>query len=108
MVIHLPYPVMSKADVRHEPLLASRFRFSGPRLLFARVRLFADRIELSGWHRHGRYRQEIALRQILQADVSREGGLLLWLSNGKTLRLQVPEAQRWKEMIANKQRGGAS
>ena len=98
---------MSKADVRHEPLMASRFRFSGPRLLFARARLFAGRIELSGWHLRGRYRQEIALRQILQADVSGEGGLLLWLSDGKTLRLQVPDARRWKEMITNEQIGNA-
>ena len=90
---------MSKSDVRHEPLLASRFRFSGPQLLFARARLFADRIELSGWHLRGRYRREVALRRILQADVSREGDLLLWLSNGKTLRLRVRLPQRWKAMI---------
>ena len=90
---------MSKSDVQHEPLLASRFRFSGPLLFCARARLFADRIELTGWHLRGRYRREIALHRILQADVSCEGDLLLWLSDGKTLRLQIPQPRRWKEMI---------
>lgn len=63
------------------------------------MRLYADRLELSGWRLHGRYVRRIRLRQILQADVPDEELLLLWLSDGETLRLQVKDAQRWRDAI---------
>jgi hypothetical protein len=87
-----------------ETVLSSRFRFHNPSLLCARVRLFRDRLELSGWQVQGRYVRQIPLRQVLQADVLKTDSLLLWLSNGETVRLRVEGALEWKRAIGQQQR----
>lgn len=79
--------------------LTSPFTFGGPVLWLARARLFADHLELSGWRLRGRYRRRIPLRNILQVDVPRAEELLLWLSNGQSLRLGIPQAHVWKERL---------
>lgn len=89
--------------IRPAGLRTSRFRFRTPALLGARAWLFADRLELTGWHLRGRYRRTIALRQILQADVQGQDSLLLWLSNGETLRLHIEGASAWQATIALQQ-----
>ena len=88
----------------HETVLSGRFRFHNPSLLWARVRLYKDRLELSGWQMQGRYVRRIPLQQVLQADVLKADSLLLWLSNGETVRLRVQGALRWKQAIGKQQR----
>lgn len=78
--------------------LVSAFDFQNPSLFRGRVRLLADALVLTGWHWRGRYRRRIALDRILHADV-RDDGLILWLFDGETLRLRVPEPEQWKAEI---------
>jgi hypothetical protein len=87
-----------------ETVLSGSFRFHNPGLLWARVRLYKDRLELSGWQMQGRYVRQIPLQQVLQADALNAESLLLWLSNGETVRLRVEEALEWKRAIGQQQR----
>jgi len=87
-----------------ETVLSGRFRFRDPALLCARVRLYPDRLELSGWQMKGRYHRRIPLQQVLQADALNADSLLLWLSNGETVRLRVEGALRWKQAIGQQQK----
>lgn len=80
------------------PLLESRFRFESPALLMPRVRLYDDRVDLSGWRLFGRFRRRVELSRVLRAD-SDGRRLVLWLDTGEVLRLRVPEARRWKAAI---------
>ncbi len=82
---------------------ADRFSFSTPWLLFARARLFADRLELTGWHRQGRYRRDILVARILQVDALENDRLMLWLFSGETVRLRIRRARQWKEAIEKQQ-----
>ena len=77
--------------------------FSIPGLLFPRARLFADRLELTGWHGRGRYRRVIPVGRILQVDVPAADRLVLWLFNGETVRLQLRRARQWKAAIEQQQ-----
>jgi len=81
-----------------------RFRFQGPVLLLPSVRLFADRIDLSGWNMEGRFRREIPLRKILQVDAPSDSELLIWLCIGEKIHLRVKDAPRWKHEVEVLQR----
>lgn len=81
------------------PPLVSRFDFRNPSLWWARARLVADHLELTGWTWRGRYRRRIALSRILHVDVRGEDELVLWLLEGEVLRLRVEQAQQWKAGI---------
>lgn len=87
------------ASYRPGTLLSNSFAFYTPVLFFARARLYADRLELTGWSLRGRYRHTLAIDQVLQVDMLDKRGLLLWLSTGETLRLRIREAARWKAAI---------
>lgn len=93
---------MSDADLPDRALLASSFSFARPTLLWARARLYEERLELTGWCLTGRYRRRILLHRILQADVPDENCLLLWMADGRTLRLRVDDAEQWQEAIARR------
>ena len=80
-----------------------RFSFSNPPLLFARVRLFAERLELTGWHMQGRYRRDILIQHILQIDALGTDSLVLWLSSGETVRIRIRRARQWKEAVEKQQ-----
>ena len=82
---------------------ADRFSFSTPWLLFARARLFADRLELTGWHLQGHYRRDILVARILQVDVLENDSLVLWLFSGETVRIRIRGARQWKEAIEKQQ-----
>ena len=82
---------------------ADRFSFNTPWLLFARARLFADRLELSGWHMQGHYRRDILVARILQVDALENDSLMLWLFSGETVRLRIRRARQWKEAIEKQQ-----
>lgn len=81
------------------------FQFRDPALWFARVRLHADRLDLRGWHWHGRYLRTLPLRQILQVDAAGANGLVIWLTSGEIVRLRVRQARRWKTEIEARQAG---
>jgi hypothetical protein len=80
-------------------LLSDSFSFARPRLLCARARLYEDRLELTGWRLWGRYCRRIPLRRVLHADVTDGNCLLLWMADGRTLRLRVDDARRWQKAI---------
>ncbi len=84
---------------------SSRFSFGNPPLLFARARLFSDRLELTGWHLRGRYRRQLLIRHMLQVDVLGKEGLLLWLASGETVRIRLQRAPEWKAAIDQQQAG---
>ena len=77
----------------------SHFSFREPTLLFARVRLHPEALDLRGWHLRGLYRRQIPLGEILQVDVTSNGRLLLWLTSGEPVRLHLDDAMGWKEAI---------
>lgn len=85
-------------------LLTDRFSFSNPPLLFAYARLFADRLELTGWHLWRRYRRNIRIQHILQVDALERDRMVLWLANGETVRIRIRQSGLWKAAI-EKQKG---
>ena len=89
---------MPSAPEARSPLV-SRFAFRDPTLWWARARLDAEQLVLTGWTWQGRYRRAISLSQILHVDVRDEEELVLWLSAGEVVRLRVPQAHRWKARI---------
>lgn len=91
---------MTDAESR-EVLLTDRFSFCHPSLWFPRARLYADRLELTGWRLWRRYRRCISLYHVLQVDATSADRLLLWMANGQTLRLCIDDAQQWQEAIAS-------
>lgn len=80
------------------PLRTGRFRFQTPTLFWRRLHLYADRLELRGWHGWRRYCRRLPLHRILQADAV-DDTLLLWLADGTTVRLAVDDAGAWKRAI---------
>ena len=81
------------------PVLSARFSFEEPALWFARARLLDDAIELTGWRLTGRYQRRIPLHTIVEIDTPTSDCLLLWFTTGRTLRLYLAEAARWKQAI---------
>ena len=90
---------MTDAESPGEKLLSGSFSFDCPTLVCARVRLYENQLELTGWRLSGRYRRRVPLPRILQVDVPDENRLLLWLADGQTLRLRIDDAQRWQQAI---------
>ena len=88
--------------------MMSPFTFGGPPLVLARARLYDDRLELSGWQWRGRFRRRIPLDHILQVDVPGDDELLLWLVNGRTIRLGISRAHEWKNVLIEQSGGGRS
>lgn len=92
------------AEKRQRAFLTDRFVFQSPSLAFARARLHADRIELSGWLLGGRYLCRIPLERVLQVDAANDRSLVIWLSTGETLRIRIRRALRWKREIEEHQK----
>lgn len=87
-------------------VLSGSFRFKNPALVHPRIRLYTDRLELSGWQLSGRYLRRLVHHQILQADAPTEETLLLWLADGEMIRLEVTDALRWRDAIGGFLIGG--
>ncbi len=72
----------------------------GRRLWYARARLLADRVELSGWGPGGRYRRHVPLAEVEAAEWwATEGGpnFALHLHAGDALTLRLKRgAGTWK------------
>ena len=68
-------------------------------LFWARVHLYANRLELTGWSIRGRYHRSIPLVRIEEAESS-DGLLALHRSDGTTLHLQLDAPEQWASRIA--------
>jgi len=91
------------AHKKPQTIRKGRFEFRTPALLLPRARLYADRLELSGWRLKGRFYRIIPLRQVLQIDAPGRDELLIWLSIGETLHLHVEHASKWKTEVEAQQ-----
>ena len=84
-------------------LLTSSFRYAERRFLFARARLYWDRIELYGLHWRGVHRRTVALRDVARlswrTDSLRSANMTLHLHNDEPVRLWVEGAGLWKYQI---------
>lgn len=93
---------MSK-DESGSVLLSSGFRYADRRFLYARARLYADRIELYGVHWKGPYLHTIALRDIARlswrTDSQRSANMTVYLHNAEAVRLWIQGAGLWKYQI---------
>ncbi len=63
------------------------------------MRLFSDHLRFDAWNWRGRYHRRIDLDDVLQVDVTGAGRLLVWLTNGESIRLRLHEAAAWKQAI---------
>lgn len=91
------------------PLRAASFTLEDRWLLWSRVRLYADRVELVGWSLTGRYHRVIPLEHIEEAKHA-DGDLVLRRAEGPPLRLQLEAPKRWATAIATHRdvRGGGT
>ena len=84
-------------------LLSSSFRYAERRFLFARIRLYADRIELYGLHWRGAHHRTIALHDVARlswrTDSQRTANMTLYLRDDEAIRLWVEGAGLWKYQI---------
>lgn len=88
----------------HVLVLDNRFRYPKRPMLFGRARLFGDRIELTGWDRHGRHHRCIPLGLVTSVDyhpLQNHANLTLHLATGDAVPLNIDEAHRWREMYEN-------
>jgi hypothetical protein len=85
-------------DLPDIPLRTASFALEDRWLLWARARLYVDRLVLSGWGLCNRYWRRVPLGTI--EEVQREGRqLTLHLENGNTLSLLFSNAGRWSTAI---------
>lgn len=91
------------ASQRNPVLLSSRFRYPDRRFLYARARLFADRIELTGIHWSGITRHIIALSDIVRLswrdNTEQTANLKIYLRGGDVVRLWVQGPGLWKYQV---------
>ena len=66
--------------------------------LWPRARLYADRMELTGWDLGGRYHRSISLDRIGEAEPV-EDRLLLHLTDGSTLRIEMDSPRQWADAL---------
>ncbi len=78
----------------------SRFQLPDRKLLFARARLYEDRLELSGFGLRGRYRRTLRLDEVCSVEwwsgAGKEPNLALQLHDGRSLAVWVPGPGLWK------------
>ena len=90
-------------DVSGSVLLSSSFRYADRRFLYARARLYADRIEFYGVHWTGVHRSTIALHDIARlswrTDSQRSANMTIYLHNDEAVRLWIEGAGLWKYQI---------
>lgn len=85
---------------RHDvSLRAAAFSLEGRWFLWSRARLYADRVELVGWHLWGRYHRVIPLGSIEEAEATGEA-LVLKLDEEDTIRIGVDAPEQWASAIA--------
>ena len=84
-------------------LLTSSFQYPLRRLLFARARLFLDRIELTGWHFGDKYQEQIPLDQISwiewKLDAVHGPNVIFHLEDDTQFPLILKQAYLWKHTL---------
>lgn len=89
--------LLSLPDV---PLSSTSFGLEDRWLVWSRLRLYPDRLELRGWSLDGRIQRRVWLQEVKRTD-HEDGRLLLRLESGTRLRLAVDEAERWADFVAS-------
>lgn len=89
------------SDERADSVLhESSFQYPDRWLFWARARLYADRLELTGWHWTGRHRRVVPLSDIAQVKwwtaAEHTVNFALHLHDGERVRLQIKGAGLWK------------
>lgn len=85
-----------------DAVLSSSFRYADRRFLWARLRLFEDRIEFVGLGWRGRHRRTLALKQVKDLRWWTGDGnvnFALLLHSGERIRLNVNAAGLWKHEV---------
>ncbi len=80
-------------------LLTTGFSLPGALLVYARARLFPDRIELSGWGGRGLFRETICLREVRRIAwpaAGADGPTTLHLEDGRALAVCLHQPHRWR------------
>ncbi len=95
----IPKPITLNLEYVAGTPLSTRFNFRTPALWFAHAHLVDDYLELTGWQGLRRYHRRIQRTHILHVDVHPPDGLILWLHDGETIRLTVPEPTRWQQAL---------
>lgn len=87
--------LLSLPDV---PLLSASFALDDRWLLWSRVRIYPDRLTLTGWSLAGRHRRRIPLSRIdrIRHDEER---LRLHLQSDEQVTLVMDEAARWAQFL---------
>lgn len=81
------------------PLRTASFALEDRYLLWSRMRLYADRVELVGWSLAGRYHRVIPLGRIDEAETDDEH-LVLDLTDENSVRIGVDAPGQWASTIA--------
>jgi hypothetical protein len=94
-------------------LLTTGFQEPARRLLFARARLYFDRIELTGWHLGERYLMVIALEDLTQIAwnlnaPTGKANVMFHQADGTTIALALREARLWQHTLEQMRRWGAA
>lgn len=92
-----PSPVDMSAHT--PPILSAPYRTDERGLFLARLRLYLDRLELSGWRWWRRVRREIPLARVTEVEAPDETTLRVHPRDGDPLFLQLDNAERWARAI---------
>ena len=80
------------------PLRTAAFGLEDRWLFWPRVRLYTDRLELTGWYLWGRYYRSISLGRIGAVEPI-EDGLILHLTDGSALRIEIDTPREWADAL---------
>lgn len=80
------------------PLRTTSFSVEDRWLLWSRIDLYPDRLELLGWALDGRHHRRIPLEQIEETDYGNQR-LLLDLTDDERVALRLEEPARWARFI---------
>ena len=94
-----PVPIALVSPLSSDvPLRTAAFGLEDRWLLWSRARLYTDRMELTGWGLGGRYHRSISLGRIGAVEPI-EDGLILHLTDGSTLRIEMDSPREWADAL---------
>ena len=94
-----PVPIALVSPLSSDvPLRTAAFGLEARWLLWSRARLYADRMELTGWGLGGRYHRSISLGRIGAVEPI-EDGLILHLTDGSALRIEIDTPREWADAL---------
>jgi hypothetical protein len=91
------------ASLPDVPLRSGSFALEDRWLLWARVQLYPDRLELTGWSLAGWHQREIPLERVAVVD-HEDDRLQLGLQSGETVSLLLEDPGRWAEFVRTQDR----